>query len=70
LHVDINTPKATVATMKIMDATGRTVKVVEMQLQEGNNTTQVDMQGLADGVYMINITNAKGLNYAQPVRKN
>jgi hypothetical protein len=70
LHVDINTPKATVATMKIMDATGRTVKVVEMQLQEGNNTTQVDMQGLADGVYMINITNAKGLNYAQPIRKN
>jgi hypothetical protein len=30
----------------------------------------VDMQGLADGMYMISITNDKGLNYSQPVRKN
>jgi hypothetical protein len=70
LNVDINTPKATVAKLKITDATGRTVKVVDMQLQAGNNTTMVDMQGLADGMYMISITNEKGLNYSQPVRKN
>jgi hypothetical protein len=30
----------------------------------------LDMQGLADGMYMIHITNDKGLNYSQPVRKN
>jgi hypothetical protein len=70
LNVDINTPKATVAKLKITDATGRTVKVVDMQLQAGSNTTLVDMQGLADGMYMIHITNDKGLNYSQPVRKN
>ncbi len=70
LNVDINTPKATVAKLKITDATGRTVKVVDMQLQAGSNTTIVDMQGLADGMYMISITNDKGLNYSQPLRKN
>ena len=70
LNVDINTPKATVAKLKITDATGRTVKVVDMQLQAGSNTSLVDMQGLADGMYMISITNDKGLNYSQPVRKN
>jgi hypothetical protein len=70
LNVDINTPKATSATLKVTDATGRVVKVVSMQLSAGANTTQVDLQGLADGMYMIHITNGKGLDYAQPVRKN
>jgi hypothetical protein len=70
MNVDINTPKATSATMKVTDATGRVVKVVSMQLSAGANTTQVDLQGIADGMYMVHITNGKGLDYAQPVRKN
>jgi hypothetical protein len=70
MNVDINTPKATSATLKVTDATGRVVKVVSMQLSAGANTTQVDLQGLADGMYMVHITNGKGLDYAQPVRKN
>jgi hypothetical protein len=70
LNVDINTPKATTAQVKITDATGRVVRVTDMTLQAGSNQTQVDLQSLADGVYMVNITNGKGLNYSQPVRKN
>jgi len=70
MNVDISTPKATSATLKVTDATGRVVKVVSMQLSAGANTTQVDLQGLADGIYMVHITNGKGLDYAQPVRKN
>jgi hypothetical protein len=70
MNVDINTPKATNATLKVTDATGRVVKVVSMQLSAGANTTQVDLQGLADGMYMVSITNGKGLDYAHPVRKN
>jgi hypothetical protein len=41
-----------------------------MQLSAGANSTQVDLQGLADGMYMVHITNGKGLDYAQPIRKN
>jgi hypothetical protein len=70
LNVDINTPKATTAQVKITDATGRVVRVTDMTLQAGSNQTQVDLHSLADGVYMVNITNGKGLNYSQPVRKN
>jgi len=70
LNVDIQTPKATGAQVKITDATGRTVKVVELSLQAGNNTTQIDLQDLADGVYMVLISNGKGLNFSQTVRKN
>jgi hypothetical protein len=70
LNVDINTPKATAAQVKITDATGRVVRVTDMTLQAGSNQTQVDLQSLADGVYMVHITNGKGLNYSQPVRKN
>jgi hypothetical protein len=70
LTVDINTPKVTTAQMKIIDATGRVVRMTDMLLQAGANQTQIDLQSLADGVYMIHITNGKGLNYSQPIRKN
>jgi hypothetical protein len=66
----VNTPNATHSQVKITDATGRIVKIIEVQLQSGNNTIQVDMQHLADGMYMVQITNNKGLNYTQPIRKN
>ncbi len=69
LNVEINTPKATTAIIKIMDAAGRVVRTVEMQLQAGNNITKVDMEALSDGVYMVRITNNKGLNYSQTIRK-
>ncbi|QLH44199.1 MAG: T9SS type A sorting domain-containing protein [Bacteroidota bacterium] len=65
----MNTPKATQAELKIMDATGRLVKTVSLSLTEGLNTTQVSMEGLADGMYMIRLSNDKGLNYSQLVRK-
>ncbi len=70
LNIDVNTPNATHSQVKITDATGRIVKIIEVQLQSGNNTIQVDMQHLADGMYMVQITNNKGLNYTQPIRKN
>ncbi|HOZ53044.1 MAG TPA: T9SS type A sorting domain-containing protein, partial [Chitinophagaceae bacterium] len=70
LNFEINTPKSSSVMTKIMDATGRVVKTVEMYLQAGNNINQVDMKSLADGMYMISITNNRGLNYTQTVRKN
>ncbi|MBL7765052.1 MAG: T9SS type A sorting domain-containing protein [Chitinophagaceae bacterium] len=70
LHVDIQIDKSTIANLKIMDAAGRVVRAVDMQLQAGANQTLVSLQGLSDGVYMIRITNEKGLNYSQTIRKN
>ena len=70
LYVEINTPKATVAKIKIMDAAGRVVRAVDMQLQAGNNKSDISMEGLADGIYMVKVTDNKGLNFSQTVRKN
>lgn len=69
LTIAINTPKATTAYAKVMDATGRVVRVIEMNLQAGNNTTKVEMESLSDGMYMINVTNNHGLNFSQTIRK-
>ncbi|MBK7586956.1 MAG: hypothetical protein IPI22_00790 [Bacteroidetes bacterium] len=46
------------------------MRAVDMQLQAGNNKSDINMEGLADGVYMIKITNSKGLQFSQTVRKN
>jgi hypothetical protein len=70
LNIEINTPKATIAQVKILDATGRVVRAIDMQLQAGNNKSDIRMEGLADGVYMVKITNNKGLNFSQTIRKN
>jgi len=70
LNVDINIVKATNAKMKIMDATGRVVKQIDMNLKAGGNQTKVSLEGLSDGMYMVNISNDKGLHYAQTIRKN
>jgi hypothetical protein len=70
LHVDISTPKATLARASIIDAAGRIVRQVDLQLQAGSNASELDMQGLADGMYQIRISNDKGLDYTQTIRKN
>lgn len=70
LNIDISTPYSTTAFVKIMDATGRTVRSISIQLLAGNNHSLVNMEGLADGVYMVHISNERGLNYSQSVRKN
>lgn len=70
LNVDIHTPKAGIAKLKIMDATGGAVRAVDMQLVAGQNQTTVDMNGLADGIYSIRISNDKEIEYTQTIRKN
>ena len=69
LTVDIITPEATRAQVKIMDATGRVVRTVELTLQAGSNSTKIDMHSLTDGIYQVSINNPYGLNYTQTIRK-
>ena len=68
--MDISTPKATLARASIIDAAGRMVRQIDLQLQAGSNASELDMQGLADGMYQIRISNDKGLDYTQTIRKN
>ena len=70
LNVEVNTPKSTVARVRITDAAGRTVQVSDLQLSAGTTTTQIDMHQLADGVYRVALSDGNGLEYSQLVRKN
>jgi hypothetical protein len=69
LHVDVTIEKATNATLRVLDATGKLVKVVETELQAGFNSTVIDLGELASGAYMIKVTDSKGLNFAQQFSK-
>jgi len=70
LNVEVNAVKSTQAILRLTDATGRTVKTLQMQLSEGINTVQVDLSDLAAGLYMVDLNNGSGLHYTQTVRKN
>lgn len=69
LNVEINSLREGIATMRITDATGRTVRTIALSLQSGKNVTEVDMSALTDGVYMVHISDANGLNFSQLIRK-
>lgn len=70
LNIDIQSEKTTMANIKVIDATGRTIKTIALQLQEGSNEMKIDMESFANGFYMIQISNGKGLNFTQTIRKN
>lgn len=70
LNVDISITKASPALVQLIDATGRIVKTIQSDLHIGDNTVRVELDDLADGVYMVKVTNNKGLNYSQSIRKN
>ncbi|MCC6448903.1 MAG: T9SS type A sorting domain-containing protein [Chitinophagaceae bacterium] len=68
--VNISTERVGNAEVKLMDATGRVIKIISMQLQVGENRTELEMKDLASGIYMIKVSNGKDLNYTQTIRKN
>ncbi|MBU3676552.1 MAG: T9SS type A sorting domain-containing protein, partial [Chitinophagaceae bacterium] len=70
LNIEVNTPKSTMARVRITDAAGRTVQVSDLQLVAGTTKTQIDMQQLADGVYRVALSDGNGLEYSQLVRKH
>lgn len=70
LTVDVLVSKATAADVKLMDASGRVVKSMQANLSMGNNEIRFVMDDLADGIYLLKVTNDKGLHYSQSIRKN
>jgi GEVED domain/Secretion system C-terminal sorting domain len=69
LHIDVNINKNTMATIKVLDVTGKLVKQVETELTKGLNSNVIDLGEIATGVYMLKLTDGKGLNYSQQFSK-
>lgn len=70
LTVDVLVSKPTSADVKLMDASGRVVKNMHANFNIGNNELRFSMDDLADGIYLLRVSNDKGLNYSQSIRKN
>ncbi|MBK7762133.1 MAG: T9SS type A sorting domain-containing protein [Bacteroidetes bacterium] len=70
LNIEVNTEDQSLVFIKINDATGRVVRIVEMNTASGATQTTIDMSDLADGVYMVHVSNKNGLNFSQTIRKN
>jgi hypothetical protein len=70
LHVDVNVGKTTQATIKVLDMAGRVIRTIETDLVKGLNSNIVDLSGIAAGVYMVQITDGKTLNYSQQFKKD
>jgi hypothetical protein len=69
LNVDIQSANAGHAWVKVLDATGRVVRMIEADLHEGRNSLQVDMSQLTDGMYRVDIHDENGLHYTGSVQK-
>ena len=55
--------------MRIYDVTGKLVKQIETELTKGANYTSIYLGDMALGMYMIRISDGKGLNYSQQFNK-
>lgn len=69
LYVDVSSSAVTRATFKVMDMTGKVVKVIQSDLVEGLNKITVNVTDLANGMYMLKVVDGKALNYAQTFTK-
>jgi GEVED domain/Secretion system C-terminal sorting domain/SprB repeat len=70
LYIDVNVAEYEAASIKILDATGRTVKQIETQLNIGANTISIDVKDLPKAVYQIILFTEKGINYTNQFIKN
>jgi hypothetical protein len=69
LIIDVNIDKNSSAKMRIYDVTGKLVKQIETELTKGANYTSIYLGDMAIGMYMIRISDGKGLNYSQQFNK-
>lgn len=69
LHVDVSSSTVTRATFKVMDMTGKVVKTIASDLTEGLNKIQIQVNELANGMYMLKVVDGKSLNFASTFNK-
>lgn len=69
LGVSIYSPYPTIVDIQIMDAAGRTIQSVQTHLLAGDNQQKISLQDVSEGIYLVNVTDGKGLQYSQLIRK-
>jgi hypothetical protein len=69
LGVTIYSPYPTTVNIQIMDAAGRTIQSVETNLLAGENQQKISLSDVSEGIYLVKVTDSKGLQYSQLIRK-
>ena len=69
LNIVIVSVKSTRMTAKLTDVTGRVVQNVEFDLQSGENNAQLNLEGLMNGNYLLEISNSTGKLFSQKISK-
>lgn len=69
LQTTIEINKATQASIELSDASGRVVRRIQVALHAGTNRIDVPVQELSNGIYLMKISNDKGIRYTQTIRK-
>jgi hypothetical protein len=69
LGVSIYSPYATRVDVQIMDAAGRTIQSVQTNVLAGDNQQKISLSDISEGIYLVKVTDSKGLQYSQLIRK-
>lgn len=69
LNVTLKTLQGNSSLIKILDVTGRVVRTVAFESVAGNNAIQIDMSPLANGLYLITVSDDQGFYYTETIRK-
>lgn len=69
LRVAVNSARAGAGLLRIHDATGKLIKVVNFMMQAGGQELQLDLSGVAAGMYLLSLSDQGGVLFSQPLRK-
>jgi Secretion system C-terminal sorting domain len=69
MTIDVEIPAATSAVVKVTDMAGRLMKTILFDLEKGKNTNSINIGELANGDYMIQLTDGKAINFSKQVSK-
>ncbi|HNB81068.1 MAG TPA: T9SS type A sorting domain-containing protein, partial [Chitinophagaceae bacterium] len=69
LNIEMDLNVAGKVKIRLLDATGRVVRVVELEAEAGTNRSKIDMNALSDGTYLVEISHQNGLHYSATVQK-
>jgi hypothetical protein len=69
LFVDVSSSTVTRATFRVLDMTGKVVKTIQSDLVGGLNKITVNVNELANGMYMLKVVDGKSLNFASTFNK-
>ncbi len=69
VNIDFISSKNDITTIKVLDMTGRIVQLVATNTSKGKNNVQIDIQGLANGFYTLQIVNNDNLISIHKIEK-